>query len=445
MAFTPGFGVLGVVFAQAAEPADDGFTFGGPQIGMAIGIVLLIAIAGFLALSETALTRMSRIRAGALEDEGRRGAATLHRLVAHPERFLNPVLLLVLACHMASAAMLSLLLEPFGVVGVLLSLFVEIAIVFVLAESWPKTWAVQNHDRAALFVAPVISAIVRFPPLQLIARVLAKLAPGDESAPATSEMELLAMADAAVEGDIIEREERSMIHSIIEFGDTVVREVMVPRPDMITIDATATAGDAVELSIKHGFSRIPVARDSKDDIAGILYAKDLMRAQREGKTSIASSTLCRPARFAPESKRVSELMREMQAQKYHMAIVLDEYGGTAGLVTLEDLIEELVGEIVDEYDVEEAKVERLPNGDLRVDARILIDELNELLGVEWPSEDWDSIGGLMLNLLGHAAAEGEQVTYEGHVLRAERVKARRIGRVRVSRLSDDDDGSDPEG
>ena len=250
------------------------------------------------------------------------------------------------------------------------------------------------------------------------------------------------MADAALDDDIIEKDERSMIHSVIEFGDTVVREVMKPRTDMITIEAGASVDDAMAIAIKAGFSRIPVIKESKDDIAGIVYAKDMMRAQRDGKSDQPVAAIIRPARFAPESKRVSELMREMQAQKFHMAIVVDEYGGTAGLVTLEDLIEELIGEIVDEYDVEEAQIERLPDGDVRVTAGMLIDELNELLEVEWPSEDWDTVGGLVFNRLGHVPHEGETNDYEGHRLRAERVKGRRIGRVRITKIRTDDEIDD---
>ena len=195
------------------------------------------------------------------------------------------------------------------------------------------------------------------------------------------------------------------------------------------------------MAISAGYSRIPVIRESKDDIAGVVYAKDLMRALRDGKPDAPVVSIVRPARFCPESKRVSELMSEMQSQKFHMCLVLDEYGGTAGLVTLEDLIEELVGEIVDEYDVEEAQVLKLPNGDHIVTATMLIDELNELLGVEWPSEDWDSVGGLLFNQLGHVPHEGETVSYEHHLLRAERVKGRRIGRVRITHVGTGHDGS----
>jgi CBS domain containing-hemolysin-like protein len=221
----------------------------------------------------------------------------------------------------------------------------------------------------------------------------------------------------------------------MEFGDTVAREVMVPRPDMVTADAASTVADVLGLVINKGFSRIPITGENVDDIVGLAYAKDLMRAARdEGGDQAAVSELVRSARFVPETKRVSELMKEMQAAQFHMAIVVDEYGGTAGLVTLEDLIEELVGEIVDEFDVEDPLVEPLPAGEVRVDARLPIDELNELLHAELPTGDWDTVGGLLFNLLGHVPYEGETVLADGHRLTAEKVKGRRIGKVRISRV-----------
>ena len=230
-----------------------------------------------------------------------------------------------------------------------------------------------------------MSAIVQLPALRLLARGLIGLTnviiPGKglKEGPYVSEQELLALADAAVEEDVIEREERQLIHSIIEFGDTVVREVMVPRPDMVAIEARATVNDAMEVVMAAGYSRIPVYEQGIDDILGLLYTKDLMRAVRDQRAEVQVRELVRTANFVPETKRVAELLPEMQKQKSHMAIVVDEYGGTAGLVTLEDLIEELVGEIVDEYDVEEPPIEPLPGGDVRVNARMPIDELNELL------------------------------------------------------------------
>jgi putative hemolysin len=431
---------------SAAAVGATEFSFGSTQVFMILAVLILIGVAGFLAMSETALTRMTKIKAGAMSEDGRRGAGALVRLMEHPDQFLSPVLLLVLMSHLVISTLVGLLVAPLGSLAIVAAVIVELAGIFIFSELGPKSYAVKNPDRVSLFVAPIVLAVVRFPPIKILSRLLIAigniLLPGRiDDGPVTSEQELLALTDAAMEEDVIERGERSMIHSVIEFGDTVTREVMVPRPDMITIAAAATVDEAIDIAIQHGFSRIPVTGESKDDIAGIVYAKDLMKAVRDGRGAAKVGALSRSARFAPEGKRVSELLREMQASKSHIAIVLDEYGGTAGLVTLEDLIEELVGDISDEYDNEEAQMERLPNGDLRLDARMLIEDLNNLLDVEWPSEDWDSVGGLVFNELGHPASEGEQVEYEGYLLRAERVKGRRIGRVRVSRVSDDHDDS----
>ena len=405
------------------------------------GIVLLIMAAAFLAMAETSLTRTNRVKALSLVEEDRRGSNSLLQLVEHPEQFLTPVLLLVLLCHLTAATLVGILAErKFGAVGVAFATAFEVVVIFVTAEAVPKTFAVQHPDRASLVVAPVISVIVRFPPIRLISRALIGLSnvivPGKglREGPFVSEEELLAMADVAVEEDVIEREERKLIHSIIEFGDTVVREVMIPRPDMVSVEARASMSDVLEVVMSAGFSRIPVYEQGIDDIAGIAYAKDLMRAMRDGRGDESVRELVRPARFVPETKRVAELMPEMQQEKSHMAIVVDEYGGTAGLVTLEDLIEELVGEIVDEYDVEETPIEPLPNGDFRVNARMPIDELNELLEADFPQGDWDTVAGLIYNLLGHVPTEGESVEFDGHRLRAEKVQGRRIGRVRISKV-----------
>ena len=417
---------------------------------MVAAVVVLIAVSAFLAMGETSLTRSNRVKAMALCEEGHRGANSLLRLVEHPERFLTPVLFVLLLCHLVAATLIGLLAERlFGAWGVAVATLVEVMVIFVVAEAVPKTFAVQHPDRASLLVAPLIDALVRFPPIRLMARALIGvsniLVPGKglKQGPFVSEEELLAMADVAVEEDVIEREERQLIHSIIEFGDTVVREVMVPRPDMVSVEARASVSDAIDVVITAGFSRIPVYEQSIDDVVGILYAKDLMRAFREGHVDEAVRDLVRPPRFVPETKRVAELMPEMQKDKIHVAVVVDEYGGTAGLVTLEDLIEELIGEIVDEYDVEEVPVEPLPGGDVRVNARMPIDEVNELLDVRLPEGDFDTVGGLIFNLLGHVPAEGESVDFDGHRLRAEKVQGRRIGRVRISKLASAEGTGEP--
>ena len=207
---------------------------------------------------------------------------------------------------------------------------------------------------------------------------------------------------------------------MIEFGGTVVREVMVPRTDMITVEREVTVEEALEVSSVVGFSRVPVVGENIDDVVGLVYVKDLIRAELDDNAGQTVERLMRHAHFVPETKKVAELLREMQQDKFHMAIVVDEYGGVAGLVTLEDLIEELVGEIVDEYDVEEALVERLVDGSLRVDARILIDELNDLGTLALPEGDWDTVGGLVFDVFGRVPGAGEVCEVDGYRLKVER-------------------------
>jgi CBS domain containing-hemolysin-like protein len=425
------------VTGAATGSSGGSFTSGDAWLLVAVGI--FIVLSAFLALAETGLTRMNRVKAMALAEQGHRGATAVVRLMEHPERTLNPVLFLLLLCNTVAATLVGVVAaHAFGPLGVAIATAFEVVVIFVVAEAMPKTWAVQHSERAALIAAPVVSALVRFPPLRWISSGLIAVAnfilpgKGIKQGPYVSEQELLAMADAAAQEDVIEREERTLIHSIIDFGDTVVREVMVPRTDMVAVESMAKIADVIEIAIAAGFSRIPVFGQGIDDILGVVFVKDLMKAEREGRTDEPVSTIMRDAHFVPETKKVSELMREMQAKKFHQAIVVDEYGGTAGLVTLEDLIEELVGEIEDEYDVAEAPVERLANGDIRVTSRMPIDEVNELLGAELPEGDWDTIGGLVYGLLGHVPTEGEAVDCGGYRLIAERVQGRRIGRVRIA-------------
>ena len=358
------------------------------------------------------------------------------RLVQDPEGFLNPVLLLVLISQLVTATLVGILAERwFGPVGVIAATVFEVVVIFVLAEALPKNWAVQNPERSALLLAPIVSAVVRFPPIRLVSRGLIGLANmllGPRARRVgVSESELLAMADVALEEDVIEGHERELIHSIIEFGDTVVREVMVPRPDMRTLDGDQSVSEALGVAIEAGLSRLPVHAGNVDDIVGVAHAKDLIRAEREGHGDEPVRDFGRPAHFVPETKRVARLMREMQDLKYHLAVVVDEYGGTAGVVTLEDLIEELVGEIVDEYDVEEPPVQALDNGSFSVSARLAVDELSELVDAQLPTGEWDTVGGLLFNELGRVPVEGESVEVDGLTLVAERVEGNRVGRIRI--------------
>lgn len=252
-------------------------------------------------------------------------------------------------------------------------------------------------------------------------------------APAVSEDELMALTEAAVESDAIEAGERDMIESALALGDTVVREVMVPRTDMVHAGASMTVAEALELAIDRGLSRLPVSGEDLDDIVGLALLKDLARAERSGQGSQPVSASMRRAVFVPETKRVGELLQEMRTAGGHLAVVVDEYGGTAGLVTLEDLVEELVGEIVDEFDPQEPMLEPLAGGEALVHGRMPVDQLNHLMGADLPDDDWDTVGGFIFNTLGHVPDVGATVESDELRLRVERMQGRRITRVRLTR------------
>src|SRR5215218_1728148 len=403
-----------------------------------VAVAVLTAIAAVLAAAETSLTRMSRARAMHLREEQRRGAAQLLALVEQPARFLNLVLLLVLVVQFFATALFTSVMNRFvgGGLGVVIAATVMTVLTFIGAEVAPKTYAVQHTDRAALGVAPFVYFLTRLPILGPLTRLLIAIGnvvtPGKglKSGPFVSEDEIKALVDEAERDDVIEEEEREMIHSVFEFGDTIVREVMVPRPDMMAVPLETSLQEVLELILRTGYSRIPVYDGTIDEVVGLAHAKDVLRRLHDGQADKPLADILRPAQFMPESMRAADCLREMRKRKSHMVIVIDEYGGTSGLVTLEDLLEEIVGEITDEYDRDEP----LPDGDFRVNARLGIDEVNELLDVELPSTEWDSIGGLLFNLVGGVPREGQEIEFQGLRLRAERVQGRRIGRVRIHRL-----------
>jgi CBS domain containing-hemolysin-like protein len=409
------------------------------DLWLVVAIVLLLLALVFLAVAETAVNRISRHKAQSLVDRGVRGGGALLRLVEQPERFLNPVLLTVNICQTVQTVLVATLAGSlFGTWGVVVGTVLNVVVLFVLTEAIPKTYAVLHSESAALATARPTGTLVRFAPLRWLSNGLIALAnwvlPGKglEKGPFVSEQELLGIVETAAQEEVIEHEERELIESIIEFGDTVAREVMVPRPDMVTVAATATVAEALDVAIDHGFSRLPVLDRNVDDVLGIVYTKDLVGAERAGHGFHPVGSVVRKAHFVPETKPVARLMREMQAGKFHMAILVDEYGGIAGLVTLEDCLEELVGEIVDEYDEEEAEVQRLPDGALLVDGGTPIDELGDVLEVELPDDDWDTVGGFVLGTLGRVPEAGDHIEHAGFRFTAERVDGRRIARVRVT-------------
>ncbi len=414
-------------------------------------VVLLVLAAGALSLAETALTRMSRSKAQAMVDNGVRGGVKVLDVVEHLERDLNGLFLAGVIVQTSQAALVGIVAsDHFGTGGALAAVVIDVCVVFVVAVAGPKTWALQHPERAAAATAGSVRIVGRL--LRHLARVLIGatnvILPGKglKQGPFVTEEELIALAGEAAEAGGIEATERDLIESIIEFGDTIAREIMVPRTDMITFAEDFLIAACVEIAILNGLSRFPVYRENIDDIVGIVYAKDLMRAERDGDERRTVAMLMRAPHFVPETKKVSELLREMQTRKTHIAVVVDEYGGTAGLVTLEDLLEELVGEINDEFDNDELLVETLPNGDVVVgDASINVDDLNSDFDMKLPGGDWDSLGGLVFSALGRVPEVGDVVEVEGYRLVVEEVDGRRVGQVRIITVEPADDSSDDEG
>ena len=413
-------------------------------------VVVLVIFGSVLAVAEAAISRMNRVRALALKEEGRRNAALLERIETDPPRYLNSVYLAVMFCQNGSAILVAILAERyFRSLGVtLISIGFTLAY-FVLVEAMSKTYGILHSDRAALFVAPIVYALSRLfaAPTRLLISLANVLLPGKglKEGPFVSEEEIRSMAEMGHEEGSIEEEEARLVHSIFEFGDTLVREVMTARPDIVAVEVGQSLRDVQDIVLQRGYSRIPVYRETLDDIVGIVYAKDVLKALHQGRRDISLEDVVRPAHFVPEVKKVSELLREMQQQKFHIALVSDEHGSVAGLVTLEDLLEELVGEITDEYDREEPRMVPVGNGRYRVDGRLPIDELNEILDVELPHEEWDTVGGLMLGLLGSIPQEGEEVRFDHLQFTAERVQGRRIASVLITRLSGDEGDQEGEG
>jgi putative hemolysin len=404
-------------------------------------IAVLLVVLVFLAVAEMGLSRMTKPKATALADQGHRSGRALVKLASEPERWVNPVLLTVNICQTVQATLTGFVAANWGAAGVLVGVTLNVLVFFVLAEAVPKTYAVLHPERAALITARPTSALVAFPPLRVVSKGLISLTnviiPGRglDKGPFVSEQEFLGIVEAAAEDDVIEPEERKLIESIIEFGDTVAREVMVPRPDMVTVSGDATVSEALDVAILRGFSRLPVL-DDDDDVLGLAYAKDLMKAERAGRGAELVGELVRPVTYVPENKPLANLMREMQAHKFHLAVVADEYGEVAGIVTLEDCLEELVGDIVDEFDDETDDVERLPSGEYVVDGGFGVHDLNQLLDIEVPDEDWDTVAGFVFNTLGRVPEPGEFVEFDGWRFAVKEVHGRRIRKVVVSVLSE---------
>ena len=428
---------MSVIFANAPTTMD---------LWMLLVIVVLLFVLIFLSLAEMSMSQMTKPRAAALAEKGAKSGKALVRLAAQPAMWVNPLLLLINVSQTVQATLTGIVANSlFGPAGVAVGVTLNVVLFFVLAEAVPKTYALLNPIKGATITARPIAFIVRFWPLRMTSGLLIRLTnvivkgKGLAQGPFIGEQEFLGIVEAAAQDSVIEHEERELIESVIEFGDTMVREIMVPRHDVVFLDDDMTVTLALDKAVVEGFSRLPVFRkddDDVDDVVGIVYVKDLVIAERSGSGATILRDLVRTVEVVPETKLVADLMRGMQAKKFHMVIVADEYGTVTGLATLEDCLEELVGEIVDEHDEEDDSLRMLPNGDLLVDGSMPIGRLNDEISTKIPENEYDTIGGFIFGMLGRVPVIGDSVEHQGWKFSTEGLDGRRVQKVRVSTITE---------
>jgi putative hemolysin len=404
-------------------------------------LVLFVGAAAFFAGSEAAIVSVSRITARTFAEKGVPGGARLQKILEDRNRTLTTILIANTFVLLATSGFATYLFVELGIPQApLWSTLITTIVLLIFGEILPKTLAVTNSARAALrLAAPLTFFIWLLTPLtslllattNLIVRVFGGSQP---HGPYITEDDIKTLVNVGVEQNVLEEGERELIHSIIEFGDTIVREVMTPRTDMIAVSATAPPKRALDLVIADGYSKLPVYDETVDNVVGVVHDRELLIALANGTIATSSlRTLMRTVAHVPESKRISELLREMQRGKYSLAIVVDEYGGTAGLVTMEDLLEEIVGEIRDEHDEgEEEPIRKIAPDETVVEAGTNIEDVNAALGLDLPHEDFETIGGYAVGLFGRLPHEGEEIeATDGVRLRVDRTRGRRILAVRI--------------
>ncbi|RDI32376.1 CBS domain containing-hemolysin-like protein [Rhodococcus sp. AG1013] len=403
--------------------------------------VVLVPLGGLFAAVDSALNTLSPARVDELAKDDRPGAARLVRIVSDRPRYVNLMVLLRILCEIAAAVLLAgALIDLLGAVwGMVVTIVVMVLVDYVAIGVGPRTLGRQRAYPLALASAvPLVALGTLLSPVSRLLIVVGNaLTPGKgfRAGPFASEIELRELVDLAQERGVVADGERRMIQSVFELGDTSAREVMVPRTEMVWIEADKSAGQATSLAVRSGHSRIPVVGENVDDVLGVVYLKDLVQQtyySSDGGRSVTVAQVMRPAVFVPDSKPLDSLLAEMQRDRNHMAVLVDEYGGIAGLVTIEDVIEEIVGEIADEYDTDETPpIEDLGDGTYRVSARLPVEDLGELFDIEIENDEVETVGGLLGYELGRVPLPGSQVETAGLRLRGEGGADVR-GRVRIS-------------
>ena len=411
----------------------------GSSLGRYLLFAVLVGVAAVFSLAEASLPRANRQRLRQLSQQGNLPAAVALRLLQAPLRLVSALRAGPVLSSLGAAVALA---AELGARGAWVAFAVAALVLLLVVEALPRAVAARWPGESAVWCAlPVRAGVWLVSPLLTVLGPMARLAGWPlglrvpQQAPLAQEEELDLVARMEEANGGLEEGEREMIHSIFEFGETLVREIMVPRVDVVAIRHDARLWEIVDLVLEEGHSRIPVYRDTIDHVVGVVYVKDLFRYLRDGRTQVTAEEVMRPAYYVPETKKVDELFQEMRQKKVHLAIVVDEYGGTAGLVTIEDVLEEIVGEIRDEYDVEEREpLVMLDERTALVDARMHLEEVNERLGLDLPVGEVDTLGGFVYSRMGHVPQQGEQLTYDGVVIRVEELDGQRIARLRVEKL-----------
>ncbi|MBX6356022.1 MAG: HlyC/CorC family transporter [Micromonosporaceae bacterium] len=426
-------------------PGSDGL----PDVTLLLIAAGLVVLAGLFAMTDAAVAAVSAARAAELAREGARGARALQAVAADAVRHINLLLLLRLVCELTATTLVALVaVDTFGAgwAAALVTAGTMTVVSYVVVGVAPRTIGRQHAYAVGRAAAPLVRGLGRaLNPLASLLILIGNAATpgrGFREGPFATQVELRELVDLAEQRGVVEHGERQMIHSVFALGDTIAREVMVPRTEMVWIESGKTVRQALALFLRSGFSRIPVIGENVDDVLGVLYLKDVIRDRDDSRPVVE---VMRQATFVPESKPVDDLLSEMQAARTHLVIVVDEYGGTAGLVTIEDILEEIVGEIRDEYDVERPPVERLPDGAVRVTARLPIEDLGELFDVQLPNDEVETVAGLLAQALGRVPIPGAVATVGGLRLVAEGTTGRRnrIDTVLVSRAVADRGGAGP--
>jgi magnesium and cobalt exporter, CNNM family len=413
----------------------------------------LMFLNGLLAMARSALINVRKVRLRQLIEEGVKPARTAERLAEDASRLLATTQLGMMLTSVFAGATVAVVsaphlakwLEPWlngasSPVAFVVVVALMAIVMLIFAELVPETIAVQHSERFALWLARPLAliSILAMPVVRImvwLSNAISRLFGAGQRGemPFVTEEEIKTLVDAGEEEGVIQEEEKAMIYSIFELGDTLAREVMVPRIDVVALDVATPMMEALDAIMEAGHSRIPVFEETIDNVVGVLYAKDLLPYLREGRIDVPLKSILRAAYFIPETKKASDLLPDLQQRRVHMAIVVDEYGGMAGLVTIEDLLEEIVGEIQDEYDTEEPFVEFISDREYVFDARVDLDDLNRLMNVTLPTEDNDTLGGFIYTVLGKVPVVGDQVTFSDLDFTVESVAGRRIQKVRVER------------